>query len=65
MEPDRAQETADRDQFWATIRILKPAIEKLAAGEFANTDTDRQVIQLIARVVVTELNFRAKQAEPE
>jgi hypothetical protein len=65
MEPDRAQEIAARDQFWATIRILQPAIEKLAAGEFTNTDTDRQVIQLIARVVVTELNFRAKQAESE
>jgi hypothetical protein len=65
MEPDHAQEIAARDQFWATIRILQPAIEKLAAGEFANTDTDRQVIQLIARVVVAELSFRAKQAEPE
>jgi hypothetical protein len=65
MDPDQLQEIAARDQFWATIRVLQPAIEKLAAGEFANTDVERQLIQLLARVVVSELNFRAQRNNPE
>ena len=65
MDPEQLVTIAARDQFWATIRVLQPAIEKLAAGEFANTETDRQVIQLISRVEVAELNFRPKQAESD
>jgi hypothetical protein len=65
MKPENLLASAARDQFWATIRVLQPAIEKLAAGQFENTETDRQVIQLIARVVVAELNYRAERAEPE
>ena len=65
MNPEHLLTIAARDQFWATIRVLQPAIEKLAAGEFTGTEAERHMMQLIARVVVTELNYRASQAPPE
>lgn len=65
MEPDKAQEIAARDQLWASFRLLQGDIEQLAAGTFDNSERERQVIQLLARVVVAELNFRAERAESE
>lgn len=65
MEADHLQEIAARDQFWSTIRVLQPAIEKLAAGQFDNTETERKMIQLLSRVVVAELQYRAKHAASE
>ena len=61
MEPEKLLTIAGRDQFRATLHVLKPAIERLAVGEFADTATDRQAIQFISRVVVAELDFRAGQ----
>jgi hypothetical protein len=65
MEVDKLQEIAARDQFWASLRLLLTEIEQLASGTFGDTERERQVIQLLARIVVAELHFRAKQTEPE
>jgi len=63
MEPGKAQEIAERDQLWASLRALLPAIEMLAAGTLGASEQQRQLIQLLARVVVSELQFRAKGSE--
>ncbi len=65
MEPQRGQEIAERDQLWASLRALRPEIDRLAAGEFDATDRQRQLIQVIARVVVAELDFRERDAAAE
>jgi hypothetical protein len=61
MEPDELQEIAARDQFWSSLRVLMPAIEQMAAGQFSGQPQEQQLAQLLARVVVIELQFRAKQ----
>jgi hypothetical protein len=59
MGPDDMQAVAERDQLWASLRALQPEIELLAAGSWAGTEREKQVIQLLARIVVAELTFRA------
>jgi hypothetical protein len=59
LEADRLQAIAARDQLWASLRPLLPEIEHLAQGHFDNSDRQRQMIQLIARIVSNELRFRA------
>jgi hypothetical protein len=34
MDPEEAQEIAERDQLWASLRALRPEIERLAAGQW-------------------------------
>jgi hypothetical protein len=60
MDPDDMQAVAERDQLWASLRALQPEIELLAAGSWAGTEREKQIIQLLARIVVAELTFRAK-----
>ncbi len=62
MDPERGQEIAERDQLWASLRALRPEIDRLAAGEFDATDRQRVMVQLIARVVAAEMDFRARDA---
>ncbi len=63
MEPERAQESAERDQLWASLRQLRPAIEALGDGRLAETDQERQLIQLVVRIVLAELDYRARSGE--
>ena len=60
MDSDDMQTVAERDQLWASLRALQPEIESVAAGSWAGTERERQIIQLLARIVVAELTFRAK-----
>jgi len=62
VDPDRIQATAARDQLWASLRQLLPDINELAQGLFQGTDRERQLIQLISRIVAAELKFRAEEA---
>jgi hypothetical protein len=64
MDPGQAQETSERDQFWASLRALRPEIERLAAGELDATERQRQIIVLLARIVAAEMDFRARDAAP-
>jgi hypothetical protein len=63
MEPDEAQETSERDQLWASLRVLRPEIERLAAGQLEVTERQAQLILIVARIVLAEMEFRAKDAE--
>jgi hypothetical protein len=59
MDADRLQAIAARDQLWASLRSLLPEIERVAGGELDYSERQRQVIQVLARIVVEELRFRA------
>lgn len=63
MEPESAQESVERDQLWASLRQLRPAIEALAAGQWAGTDAELQLILLVSRIVLAELNYRSRLGE--
>jgi hypothetical protein len=59
---DDLQASAERDQLWASLRALKPFIERLAQGQFGDSEQEQQLVQLLARIVVAELGFRASDA---
>ena len=65
MDPMSAQETAERDQLWASLRALRPEIDRLAAGEFDGSDRQQQLVLVLARIVVAEMTFRARDAGAE
>jgi hypothetical protein len=62
MDPDRLQSIAARDQLWASLGSLRPEIEKLAQGQFGSA-RERQVLQVLARIVAAELQYRADNPE--
>ena len=65
MDPMSAQETAERDQLWASLRALRPEIDRLAAGEFVGSDRQKQLVLVLARIVAAEMTFRAREAGAE
>jgi hypothetical protein len=65
MDPEQAQESSERDQLWASLRALRPEIDRLAAGQFDFSDRQRQIISVLARIVVAEMDYRAKNSSPE
>ncbi len=60
----RLRDVAERDQLWASLRRLLPEIDRLAAGEWADTERERQLVRVIAGVVAAELRFRASDGPP-
>ena len=62
MDQDRAQEISERDQLWASLRTLRPEIDRLAAQEWTGSDRERQVVMLLARIVGAEMDFRSRDA---
>jgi hypothetical protein len=64
MEPDHLETVAARDQLWASLRALLPEIDRLAAGEFDGSERQRQLVQILARIVSAELGFRKEESEP-
>jgi hypothetical protein len=65
MDAEHLQAIAARDQFWASLRALLPEIQQLANGQFEGGERERQLVQLLARVALAELGFRAARGEPE
>lgn len=65
MEPNRAQEISERDQLWASLRALRPVIDRLAAGDFDGSEQQRQIVALLARIVAAEMDFRARETSAE
>jgi hypothetical protein len=65
MEADRAREVAERDQMWASLRALRPAIDRLAAGRSESAEEAAQVAVLLARIVAAELDFQARESDPQ
>ena len=62
MNPSDAQESSERDQLWASLRALRPDIERLAAGQVESSDRLIQITLLLARIVVAEMDFRDRDA---
>jgi hypothetical protein len=62
MDPDHQQEISERDQLWASLRGLHPEIARLATGEWDATDRQQQLVVILARIVLAELNFRAQDS---
>ncbi len=65
MDPEQAQESSERDQLWASLRMLRPEIDRLAAGQFDSSDRQKQIISVLARIILAEMNYRTKSASPE
>ena len=65
MDPNRAQETSERDQLWASLRALRPEIDRLAAGQLDGTEREAQLILVLARIVAAEMTFRERDAAAE
>jgi hypothetical protein len=65
MEPNEAMESSERDQLWASLRALRPQIDRLAAGDLDGSEVQRQISILLARIVVAELGYRAREAGEE
>jgi hypothetical protein len=64
VDADDLQASAARDQLWASLRSLRPEIEAVAAGQFTGSEREAQILQLLARIVVAELTYRAEEAGP-
>jgi hypothetical protein len=65
MNPDQAQESSERDQLWASLRALRPEIERLAAGELDGSERQKQIISILARITAAEMDFRARDTVSE
>jgi hypothetical protein len=65
MEPNRAQETSERDQLWASLRALRPEIDRLAAGQLDGTEREARLILVLARIVAAEMTYRERDAAAE
>jgi hypothetical protein len=65
MDPERAQEISGRDQLWASLRALRPEIDRLAAGELELSERQQHLVMLLARIVVAEIDFRDRESESE
>jgi hypothetical protein len=65
VDAGEAQDVSERDQLWASLRALRPEIDRLAAGTGEPTDRDRVLAALLARIVAAELDFRAREAETD
>jgi hypothetical protein len=61
MDEEHLRASAARDQFWSSLRTLLPEIQRLAAGQFENTQREKEVAQLLARAVLAELSFQAEE----
>lgn len=65
MDPGRAQELAERDQMWASLRALRPAIDRLGDGHFDPAGEGPRLVVLLARIVAAELDYRARDADDQ
>jgi hypothetical protein len=63
MDSEHLQAISERDQLWASLRLLLPEIQKLAQGVFDGSERQQQMTQILARVVAAELGFRANESK--
>ena len=52
-EPRKARQAviSERDQLWASLRALRPEIERLGAGDWEASERQKQIVTLLARIV--------------
>jgi hypothetical protein len=65
MDPDHLKASAYRDQLWSSLPALRPEIDRIAGGAFDGSERERQILQILARVVIAELQFRADESRME
>ncbi len=65
MDPEQAQESSERDQLCSSLLALRPEIDCLAAGQFDSSERQKQIIAVLARIVVAEMEYRTKNTTPE
>jgi hypothetical protein len=65
MAPEQAQESSERDQMWGSLRALRPEIDRLTAAQFDSSNHQRQIVSVLTRIVVAEMDYRAKNTSPE
>jgi len=59
MDADAAQVISERDQLWTSLWTLRGEIEQLARGALDGSERQNQLIQVLARIVTAELEFRS------
>lgn len=62
MDSEDLQEISERDQLWASLRALRPEIDRLAAGDWDQSERQQKLVLLVARIVKAEMDFRARDA---
>ena len=62
MDAEQAREYSERDQLWASLRALRPEIDRLAAGDFDGSEWQKKIVVLVGRIVAAEMDFRARDA---
>jgi hypothetical protein len=62
MDPEHLRASAERDQLWSSLRVLLPEIDKLAQGQGDGSERERQIVQVLARIVSAELAYRANES---
>lgn len=65
MDSDEAKEISERDQLWASLRALRPEIDRLAAGDWDQSERQKKLVLLVAQIVAAEMDFRARDAEEQ
>jgi hypothetical protein len=65
MDSERAQAVAERDQLWASLRALRVDIDLLAQGQLDGSERQRQIIQILGKIVAAEMDFRKQETMPE
>lgn len=65
MNADQQQEISERDQLWASLRALRPEIERLAAGEIDDEPRQQLLSIMLAKIVLAELHFRSRDSTSE
>ena len=61
MDAPQAQEIVHRDQLWASLRVLRPEIERLAENSVPLSIPQLNLSVLLARIVLAELDFRTQE----
>jgi hypothetical protein len=64
MEPEHTQESSERDELWLSLRALRPDIIRLGMGEWDASERQQQIVSLLARIVLAEIDFRERGQSP-
>jgi len=65
MSTPSERDIAERDQLWASLRALRDQVVHLTAAEAPLSDVQIQIVRILSRIVLAELDYRARHAEPD
>ena len=61
MESLQAKDIAERDQLWASLRVLREELEHLAENSQSLDPRQQRLSVLLARIVLAELEYRDRE----